>query len=242
MNHFWIIAQVEVPVGAWRAPHLHTNTPELAVVLEGKAKVGLHTPQKEWLELELEAGNCVYFPLGWPHWFRNAGSGVLRVKSCSSNAHCVATPSPARTRIFAAVAVWSLARSLSSKMCAKKGAVRMKPISWLIAVLIALSACTPAPKYKLTLPTSALTIARGSSQSFTLGVQRYKGYGGVALVTARSGTDGVTITPAQASIGGDSQIYTVSVSSSAAIGPVSFFLKPDVGGYGSGGSVTISVR
>jgi mannose-6-phosphate isomerase-like protein (cupin superfamily) len=72
------IAQVEVPVGAWRAPHLHTNTPELAVVLVGSAKAGLQTPQKEWLEVDLQAGDCVYFPLGWPHWFRNAGSGVLR--------------------------------------------------------------------------------------------------------------------------------------------------------------------
>jgi len=25
------IAQVEIPVGKWRAPHYHTNTPELAV-------------------------------------------------------------------------------------------------------------------------------------------------------------------------------------------------------------------
>jgi Cupin len=41
------IAQVEVPVGAWRAPHLHTNTPELAVVLQGTARAGLQTPQKE---------------------------------------------------------------------------------------------------------------------------------------------------------------------------------------------------
>ena len=41
------IAQVEIPVGAWRAPHLHTNTPELAVVLQGSAKAGLQTPQKE---------------------------------------------------------------------------------------------------------------------------------------------------------------------------------------------------
>ena len=72
------IAQVEVPVGGWRAPHLHTNTPELAVVLEGTARVGLQNPQKQWLELDLGAGDCVYFPLGWPHWFRNAGGGVLR--------------------------------------------------------------------------------------------------------------------------------------------------------------------
>lgn len=34
--------------------------------------------QKEWLEMTLEAGDCVYFPLGWPHWFRNSGSSVLR--------------------------------------------------------------------------------------------------------------------------------------------------------------------
>jgi len=61
------IAQVEVPVGGWRAPHLHTNTPELAVVLAGTARVGLQNPQKEWLELDLAPGDCVYFPLGWPH-------------------------------------------------------------------------------------------------------------------------------------------------------------------------------
>ena len=123
----------------------------------------------------------------------------------------------------------------------------MKPTIWLIAglialSLIALSACTPAPKYGLTLPTSALAIARGSSQSFTLTVQRFNGYASVALVTASSGTDGVTITPARASISGDSQMYTVSVSSSAAIGPASIFLEPDVAGYGSGGSVTITVQ
>jgi mannose-6-phosphate isomerase-like protein (cupin superfamily) len=28
--------------------------------------------------VDLEAEDCVYFPLGWPHWFRNAGSTVLR--------------------------------------------------------------------------------------------------------------------------------------------------------------------
>ncbi len=72
------IAQVEVPVGTWRSPHLHTNTAELAVVLEGKARVGLQNPQQAWLEMDLEAGDCVYFPLGWPHWFRNTGDSPLR--------------------------------------------------------------------------------------------------------------------------------------------------------------------
>ncbi len=119
----------------------------------------------------------------------------------------------------------------------------MKFISWLIAGLIVLSACTPPPRYKLTLPTTALTVARGSSQTFTLGVQRSEGYAGViAVVTARSEAEGVTVTPVQANIGGDSQIYTVSVSSSAAIGTARILLEPDAAGYGSGGSITITVQ
>ncbi|WP_019586787.1 cupin domain-containing protein [Deinococcus apachensis] len=72
------IAQVEIPVGSWRATHLHTNTSELAVVLEGTARAGLQTPEREWLEVELGAGDCVYFPAGWPHWVRNTGDSVLR--------------------------------------------------------------------------------------------------------------------------------------------------------------------
>lgn len=52
------IAHVEVPIGVWGAPHLHTNTPELAVVLEGSTKVGLQPPQKDWLEVTLEAGTA----------------------------------------------------------------------------------------------------------------------------------------------------------------------------------------
>ena len=34
--------------------------------------------EQAWLELELEAGDCVYFPLGWAHWLRNTGSGALQ--------------------------------------------------------------------------------------------------------------------------------------------------------------------
>lgn len=71
------IAQVDIPEGTWRAPHYHTNASELAVIVQGRAKAGLQPPGQEWLELDLEAGDCVYFPLGWPHWLRNTGSGVL---------------------------------------------------------------------------------------------------------------------------------------------------------------------
>lgn len=72
------IAQVEIPAGAWRSIHLHTNTAELAVVLEGQARAGLQTPEKEWLEMDLTVGDAVYFPVGWSHWFRNTGEGTLR--------------------------------------------------------------------------------------------------------------------------------------------------------------------
>ena len=72
------IAEVEVPVGGWRAPHLHTNTPEVAVVLKGKARAGLQNLQKEWMEVDLQEGDCVYFPLGWAHWLRNTGDTVLQ--------------------------------------------------------------------------------------------------------------------------------------------------------------------
>ncbi|OLV20016.1 cupin domain-containing protein [Deinococcus marmoris] len=71
------IAQVELPEGTWRAPHYHTNAHELAVIVRGSAKAGLQTPGQEWLELELAEGDCVYFPLGWPHWLRNTGKGAL---------------------------------------------------------------------------------------------------------------------------------------------------------------------
>jgi len=71
------IAQVEIPVGTLRAAHLHTNTAELAVILSGSARAGLQNEAKEWLGLDLTAGQCVYFPLGWPHWLRNTGDGPL---------------------------------------------------------------------------------------------------------------------------------------------------------------------
>jgi len=71
------IAQVEIPVGTLRAAHMHTNTAELAVILSGSARAGLQNEAKEWLELDLTAGQCVYFPLGWPHWLRNTGEGPL---------------------------------------------------------------------------------------------------------------------------------------------------------------------
>ena len=71
------IAHVEIPSGGERAPHLHTNTAELAVILKGAARAGIQNEAKEWTEVDLQEGQCVYFPLGWPHWLRNTGEGLL---------------------------------------------------------------------------------------------------------------------------------------------------------------------
>jgi oxalate decarboxylase/phosphoglucose isomerase-like protein (cupin superfamily) len=71
------IAQVEIPVGKWRAPHYHTNAPELSVIIRGAARAGLITPQNDLLVADLQEGDCVYFPMGWTHWLRNTGQDVL---------------------------------------------------------------------------------------------------------------------------------------------------------------------
>ncbi len=115
-------------------------------------------------------------------------------------------------------------------------------IVFMVVGLVALSACTPAPKYRLIPPTETLTVARGTSGTITLGVQRFDGYANAAFVTATASPDGVNVTPAQANITGDSQVYTVSVSSSVPPGQASIFFEPNVSGYGSGGRVPITVQ
>lgn len=72
------IAQIEIPVGKWRAPHYHTNTPELSVIVRGTARAGIVTPDNKLLVEELQEGDCVFFPLGWTHWLRNTGTVPLQ--------------------------------------------------------------------------------------------------------------------------------------------------------------------
>lgn len=72
------IAQVEIPVGKWRAPHYHTNTPELAVIVRGAARAGLITPMNDLIVVDLQEGDCVFFPMGWTHWLRNTGHVVVQ--------------------------------------------------------------------------------------------------------------------------------------------------------------------
>lgn len=70
------IASVEIPVGKWRAPHLHTNTSEIAVIVQGSGRAGIQSPTGTF-EVDMLQGDCVYFPAGWPHWLRNSGTTLL---------------------------------------------------------------------------------------------------------------------------------------------------------------------
>ena len=72
------IAQVEIPIGKWRAPHYHTNTSELSVIIKGAARAGLITPQNKLIVADLQEGDCVFFPMGWTHWLRNTGKVAVQ--------------------------------------------------------------------------------------------------------------------------------------------------------------------
>jgi mannose-6-phosphate isomerase-like protein (cupin superfamily) len=72
------IAQVEIPIGKWRAPHYHTNANELSVIVRGTARMGLITPQNDEFQVDLQEGDCVFFPMGWTHWLRNTGTVAVQ--------------------------------------------------------------------------------------------------------------------------------------------------------------------
>jgi mannose-6-phosphate isomerase-like protein (cupin superfamily) len=66
-------------INAWRAPHYHTNTAELSVLVKGKARAGVITPQNELIVEDLTEGDCIFFPMGWTHWIRNTGEVVIEM-------------------------------------------------------------------------------------------------------------------------------------------------------------------
>ena len=65
--------------GAVRVPHWHPDASELDYVLEGKARIGLAFPDKEWQRFDLETGKIAILPQGWFHYIQNVGEGVLRM-------------------------------------------------------------------------------------------------------------------------------------------------------------------
>jgi oxalate decarboxylase/phosphoglucose isomerase-like protein (cupin superfamily) len=59
-----------------KTPHLHTNTSEIAVIVHGTARAGIQSPTG-WFEFDMQQGDCVFFPSGYPHWLRNTGTVPL---------------------------------------------------------------------------------------------------------------------------------------------------------------------
>jgi oxalate decarboxylase len=64
---------------AVRVPHWHPDASELDYVLQGKARIGLAFPDKEWERFDLEAGKIAILPQGWFHYIQNVGEDVLRM-------------------------------------------------------------------------------------------------------------------------------------------------------------------
>jgi quercetin dioxygenase-like cupin family protein len=62
---------------ALRQPHLHTNANELSYLVAGQARVGLVGPGGEQHLFDLAPGEVAYQPMGWVHWFENAGDQPL---------------------------------------------------------------------------------------------------------------------------------------------------------------------
>ena len=65
--------------GAVRVPHWHPDASELDYVLQGKARIGLAFPDKEWERFDLETGKIAVLPQGWFHYIQNVGEDVLRM-------------------------------------------------------------------------------------------------------------------------------------------------------------------
>jgi len=65
--------------GAVRVPHWHPDASELDYVLQGKARIGLAFPDKEWQRFDLETGQIAILPQGWFHYIQNVGEDVLRM-------------------------------------------------------------------------------------------------------------------------------------------------------------------
>jgi oxalate decarboxylase len=65
--------------GGLREPHWHPNAWELEYVVEGRARLGVVTPQGRWESVDLEPGDVGFVPRGWGHFIRNVGETVMKM-------------------------------------------------------------------------------------------------------------------------------------------------------------------
>ena len=65
--------------GGLRIPHWHPNANELNYCMEGKAEIGIFTPDRVTSVVELEKGDICFIPMGYFHYIKNTGEGTLHM-------------------------------------------------------------------------------------------------------------------------------------------------------------------
>jgi len=64
--------------GGIREPHWHPNAWEFDYCIAGRARMSVVAPNNAWQAFEVAAGQVVFVPRGYFHYFENIGSDDLR--------------------------------------------------------------------------------------------------------------------------------------------------------------------
>jgi oxalate decarboxylase len=72
------MALVVLEKGGIREPHWHPNAWEFDYCISGKARMAVVAPNNEWQSFTVEAGQIVFVPQGYFHYFENIGAEELR--------------------------------------------------------------------------------------------------------------------------------------------------------------------
>jgi hypothetical protein len=114
-------------------------------------------------------------------------------------------------------------------------------IGIVIALITALTACTPAPTHRLRFAVSEVTVAQGTSTTLAMSIEKLDAKAGDAQITLVAAPPGVTVTPAQAVVSGNSLNVTISVASNAPLGKATFGYEPNPCCYGVGANLMVNV-
>jgi oxalate decarboxylase len=72
------MAIVTLEKGGIREPHWHPDAWEFDYCISGKARMAVVAPNNEWQSFDVEAGQIVFVPQGYFHYFENIGEEQLR--------------------------------------------------------------------------------------------------------------------------------------------------------------------
>ncbi len=66
-------------------PHWHPNSDELAYCVTGKGKMSIVSPNNDIEQLEFQAGDMLFFPRGYFHYFESTGTERLQFIAIFNN-------------------------------------------------------------------------------------------------------------------------------------------------------------